>query len=98
MFDEPRIASMAEHWRNLLHALLADPQQRLSELPLLDGAAQQRLLDGLAPVAGEQRLDHCVHVLFAEQARMRPEAIALTFAGQHVSYACLLYTSDAADT
>ena len=87
LFDEPRIASMAEHWRNLLHALLADPQQRLSELPLLDGAAQQRLLDGLAPVAGEQRLDHCVHVLFAEQARMRPAAIALTFGGQHLSYA-----------
>ncbi|MQU57095.1 amino acid adenylation domain-containing protein [Pseudomonas helleri] len=87
LFDEPRIASMAEHWRNLLHALLADPQQRLSELPLLDGAEQQRLLDGLAPVAGEQRLDHCVHVLLAEQARMRPEAIALTFAGQHLSYA-----------
>ncbi|RMO24449.1 condensation domain-containing protein, partial [Pseudomonas savastanoi] len=31
LFDEPRIAQMAEHWLNLLQALLADPQQRLSE-------------------------------------------------------------------
>ena len=36
LFDEPRIARMAGHWRNLLEALLADPQQRLSELPLLE--------------------------------------------------------------
>jgi non-ribosomal peptide synthetase component F len=41
LFDEPTIARMAEHWRNLLEALIADPQQRLSQLPLLDPAEQQ---------------------------------------------------------
>ena len=89
LFDEPRIAQMAEHWRNLLHALLADPQQRLSELPLLGAEEQQRLLVALAPSTREYRLDQCVHTLFAEQAKARPEAIALTFAGQHLSYADL---------
>ncbi|MFJ7885052.1 non-ribosomal peptide synthetase [Pseudomonas sp. NPDC096917] len=86
LFDEPRIAKMAEHWCNLLEALLADPQQRLSDLPLLHVDEQQRLLDGLAPATGEHRVDQCVHRLFAEQARLRPQAIALTFGGQHLSY------------
>ncbi|EGH46317.1 peptide synthase, partial [Pseudomonas syringae pv. pisi str. 1704B] len=45
LFDEPRIAQMAEHWLNLLQALLADPQQRLSELPLLQDTERQQLLD-----------------------------------------------------
>ncbi|WP_163830561.1 condensation domain-containing protein, partial [Pseudomonas viridiflava] len=87
LFDEPRIAKMAEHWLNLLQALLADPQQRLSDLPLLQDAERQQLLDSLGVEAGEQRLDQCIHELFAEQARLRSNAPALTFAGETLSYA-----------
>ena len=87
LFDEPRIAQMTGHWCTLLEALLADPQQRVSELPLMQAPEQQRLLDGMAAPVGEHALDLCIHRLFAEQAQARPEAIALTFAGQHLSYA-----------
>ncbi|MBZ9783465.1 non-ribosomal peptide synthetase [Pseudomonas sp. REP124] len=87
LFDEPRIARMAGHWRNLLEALIADPQQRLSELPLLAADEQQQLLDSLGVEPGEHRLDQCIHQLFAEQALVRKDAPALTFAGQTLSYA-----------
>ncbi|MDZ5434299.1 non-ribosomal peptide synthetase [Pseudomonas fluorescens] len=87
LFDEPRIARMARHWRNLLQALITDPQQRLSELPLLDAPEQQQLLDSLGVEPGEHRLDQCIHHLFAEQALVRKDAPALTFAGQTLSYA-----------
>ncbi|HWH90152.1 MAG TPA: non-ribosomal peptide synthetase [Pseudomonas sp.] len=87
LFDEPTIARMARHWRNLLEALIADPQQRLSELPLLDQPEQQQLLDSLGIEPGEHRLDQCIHHLFAEQALLRKDAPALTFAGQTLSYA-----------
>jgi amino acid adenylation domain-containing protein/non-ribosomal peptide synthase protein (TIGR01720 family) len=87
LFDEPRIARMAGHWRNLLEALLADPQQRLSELPLLDASEQQHLLDSLGVEPGEHRLDQCIHHLFSEQALVRKDAPALTFAGKTLSYA-----------
>ncbi|WP_439854944.1 non-ribosomal peptide synthetase [Pseudomonas yamanorum] len=86
LFDEPRIARMAAHWQNLLEALLADPQQRLSELPLLEAAEQRSLQDSLGMEAGEHRLDQCIHHLFGEQALARPDAPALTFAGQTLSY------------
>jgi amino acid adenylation domain-containing protein/non-ribosomal peptide synthase protein (TIGR01720 family) len=87
LFDEPRIARMAGHWRNLLEALIADPQQRLSELPLLASGEQHHLLDSLGGEPGEHRLDQCIHHLFAEQALARRDAPALTFAGQTLSYA-----------
>lgn len=87
LFDEPRIARMAGHWRNLLEVLIADPQQRLSELPLLACGEQQHLLDSLGVDPGEHRLDQCIHHLFAEQALMRQDAPALTFSGQTLSYA-----------
>ncbi|NUT79699.1 non-ribosomal peptide synthetase [Pseudomonas brassicacearum] len=89
LFDEPRIARMAGHWRNLLEALLVDPARRLSELPLLDAREQQQLFDSLGVEPGEHRLDQCLHELFDEQARMRPDAPALTFAGQTLTYAQL---------
>ena len=87
LFDEPTIARMARHWRNLLEALIADPQQRLSQLPMLAAPEQQQLLDSLGVEPGERRLDQCIHHLFAEQALARKDAPALTFAGQTLSYA-----------
>ncbi|RRV07264.1 amino acid adenylation domain-containing protein [Pseudomonas sp. v388] len=86
LFDEPRIARMAGHWLNLLEAVLAEPEQRLSELPLLEAAERQHILDSLGVEAGEQRLDQTIHGLFAAQAKARGAAAALTFAGQTLSY------------
>ncbi|EZP65757.1 non-ribosomal peptide synthetase [Pseudomonas sp. RIT357] len=87
LFDEPRIARMAEHWRNLLEALIADPDQRLSELPLLTATEQRALQDSLGVEAGLHRLDQCIHQLFSQQAQMRAQAPALTFAGVTLTYA-----------
>ncbi len=86
LFDEPRIARMAEHWRNLLEALIADPQQRLSELPLLTQDEQRALHDSLGVEKGEHRLDQCIHTLFCQQALKRADAPALTFGGATLSY------------
>ena len=86
LFDEPRIARMAEHWRNLLQALIANPQQRLSELPLLTAVEQRALQDSLGIEAGEHRLDQCIHQLFTQQAVKRADAPALTFAGVTLTY------------
>ncbi|MGU3305093.1 non-ribosomal peptide synthetase [Pseudomonas sp. M5A4_2d] len=86
LFDEPRIARMAEHWRNLLEALIASPEQRLSELPLLTAVEQRALHDSLGVEPGVHRLDQCLHSLFSQQAAARPDAAALTFAGETLSY------------
>ncbi|WP_438868773.1 non-ribosomal peptide synthetase [Pseudomonas sp. L1(2025)] len=86
LFDEPRIARMAAHWQNLLEALIANPQQRLSELPLLTATEQRALHSSLGIEAGEHRLDQCIHPLFSHQAVARPDAAALTFAGVTLSY------------
>ena len=86
LFDEPRIARMAEHWQRLLEGMLDDPQCRLGELPLLAETEQQVLigqLQGEYPFDADQTL----HGLFAAQAARTPEALALTFAGKHLSYA-----------
>ncbi|MFJ4114503.1 non-ribosomal peptide synthetase [Pseudomonas sp. NPDC089758] len=86
LFDKPRIARMAEHWQQLLTGLLDDPEQRLCELPMLADAERQVMIGQLQ---GEHHyaLDQTLHGLFAAQAARTPQAGALTFAGQHLSYA-----------
>jgi amino acid adenylation domain-containing protein/non-ribosomal peptide synthase protein (TIGR01720 family) len=87
LFDEATIARMASHWRNLLHGLLGNPQQRLSELPLLEAGEHQTLLASLGPAQAAKVSDDCIHGLFQQQVAVRPDAPALTFAGETVSYA-----------
>ncbi|WP_060479570.1 non-ribosomal peptide synthetase, partial [Pseudomonas monteilii] len=86
LFDEPRIARMAEHWQQLLAGLLDNPQQRLCELPML-AAAEQQVLIGQLQGEQDMPLDQTIHGLFAAQAARTPHAGALTFAGQHLTYA-----------
>ncbi|MBV6331430.1 pyoverdine non-ribosomal peptide synthase/polyketide synthase PvdL, partial [Pseudomonas aeruginosa] len=85
LFDEPRIARMAGHWQNLLEALLRDPQRRIAELPLFAAEERKQLL--LAGTAGEAGLQDTLHGLFAARVAASPQAPALTFAGQTLSYA-----------
>ncbi|MCO8170249.1 non-ribosomal peptide synthase/polyketide synthase [Pseudomonas sp. 21LCFQ02] len=86
LFDAARIEAMAEHWQQLLRAMLADPDTRLSELPLLSAADRQALLDNgrgteLNPIPAS------VQALFQAQAGATPDGRAVTCAGQSLSYA-----------
>ncbi|MBM5461157.1 non-ribosomal peptide synthetase [Pseudomonas sp. P66] len=86
LFDEPRIAMMAEHWQNLLAAMLDNPEQYLCELPMLASGEQHALR---ASLEGDLKADlsQTIESLFSAQALREPQAIALTFAGEHLSYA-----------
>jgi amino acid adenylation domain-containing protein len=87
LFDAERIERMLAHFQTLLEAIVADPQQRLSRLPLLTEAERHQTLiewnDTAADYPSEQRL----HQLFEEQALRIPDAIAVEFDGQSLTYA-----------
>ncbi|SCZ14963.1 Phosphopantetheine attachment site, partial [Pseudomonas sp. NFACC37-1] len=42
LFDASTVQRLADHWLNLLHGIVADPRQRIGELPLLTAAEQQQ--------------------------------------------------------
>ncbi|MDE1165525.1 MAG: non-ribosomal peptide synthase/polyketide synthase [Pseudomonas sp.] len=88
LFDAERIAAMAEHWQQLLRAMLADPEACLSELPLLSLAERQALIEaGRGQAAPAQ--PQTVHALFQRQAQATPQGRAVTCAGQSLTYAQL---------
>ncbi|WP_434562285.1 non-ribosomal peptide synthase/polyketide synthase [Pseudomonas sp. Z4-20] len=86
LFDPLTIERLAEHWQNLLRGIVDAPHQRIGELPLL-GPAQQRLTQQQwLRVADHSAEAVCVHQRIAEQARLNPEALALTVDGHALSY------------
>ncbi|HEU4451580.1 MAG TPA: amino acid adenylation domain-containing protein, partial [Longimicrobium sp.] len=69
---------MAAHLVLLLQAFAADPDQRVSDISLLAGAAVE--------AAGEAAPAPVIHRAFEARARRTPGAAALTFAGESLSY------------
>lgn len=86
LFDEDRIARMAGHFQTLLEAIVASPDSRLSEFPLLSDAERRRLLTTGNQTEIPYGHDSCFHHLFEEQVRSTPDAPAVQCGGEHLTY------------
>ena len=84
LFDEARIERMAGHFNTLLEAAAANPDQRLSDLPLLTEAERQQLLVEWNRTAVAYPKDRCVHELFEQQVERTPDAMAVVFEGKQI--------------
>ena len=87
LFDEATVKRCLGYFRNLLQAMVADDAQAVDRLPLLDDAERHRVLYEWNDTRTEFPADQCVHQLFEEQARKTPDAIAVVFENEELSYA-----------
>ena len=83
------VTHMAKHLQNLLQALVNDPQAAIGELTLLDDAEQQQVLRDWNATAADFPNGQCIHSLIEAQVAATPDAPALVFAGESLSYAQL---------
>jgi amino acid adenylation domain-containing protein len=86
LFDALTVARMAGHYRRLLEGVVADPDQRLSELPLLTEAERRQLLVEWRGPRAACPCNRCVHELFEEQAARTPDAVAVACGQEQLSY------------
>ena len=77
---------VATQLRTLLEAVAADPDKPIARLDLLTPEKLQRMLFEWNATAREVRRDVCVHQLIEAQAAATPEATALVFEGESLSY------------
>jgi amino acid adenylation domain-containing protein len=89
LYDGATIERMAGHYATLLRGVLAAPDTRISELPLLDERERAKLLDEFNATAKPYPGDRCIHELFEEQAAATPERPALQCGAERLSYAAL---------
>ena len=86
LFDAATIEGMRGHLQKLLQQIAADPRRRLSELPLLTEVERQVFVEWNDTRRKYPRQE-CVHRLFEEQVRRTPDATAVVFGDEQVSYA-----------
>ena len=87
LFDESTIARMIGHFQTLLSGLVAAPEQRLSELPLLSRNERKTVLADWNHTQRDYPTDSAIHQLFEAQVGKDPEAIALTDGKVSFTYA-----------
>ncbi|WP_326491858.1 non-ribosomal peptide synthetase [Pseudomonas sp. AA27] len=89
LFEHATIERMAAHWLNLLQAVSTQPAQRIVELPLLDAAQRQTILEQWSRHEAVYPDQRTVQQLIADQAARTPQATALICEGQQLSYQAL---------
>ena len=86
LFDASTIERMTGHFVSLLEAIVANPSERISQLPMLTASEQRQLLVEWNDTSADYPYDLCIHQLFEEQVARTPEAVAVVFEGQQLTY------------
>jgi amino acid adenylation domain-containing protein/non-ribosomal peptide synthase protein (TIGR01720 family) len=88
LFRTGTIAQMTDHICHLLDEVVANPDRRISDLPLLTEVERQVLMAWNAAETDDvqKRQERCVHEMIETQVLATPDAVAVVFDDQHVSY------------
>ncbi|MBW4417615.1 MAG: amino acid adenylation domain-containing protein [Myxacorys californica WJT36-NPBG1] len=85
LFDDSTITRMLGHFQTLLTGIVANANQSVSSLPLLTAAEHQQLLEWNQTQI-DYCLEQCVHQQFEAQVERTPDAIAVIFQDQQLTY------------
>ena len=85
LFDERRGPRLAEHYTQLLKAVASDPDVRVQDVPLLS-ESEQRLISVWNETARPYPFGLCLHELFEAQAARTPDAVAVVFGTERLTY------------
>ncbi|XGV94366.1 MAG: condensation domain-containing protein (plasmid) [Leptolyngbya sp. BL-A-14] len=85
LFDASTAARMMDHFQMLLEGIVANPDQRVLDLPLLTPTEQQQLKEW-NKTQSETFPDVCIHQLFEAQAAQTPDHIAIASSDRQLTY------------
>ena len=85
-FDTDTIARMRGHFQTLLEGIVAHPEWPIAQLPMLKKAERHQLLVEWNDTQLDYPGDYCIHQLFEEQVVRTPEAVAVVYEEQQLTY------------
>ena len=86
VFDAPTIERMMTHFRRLLESIVKDPGRRLCMLPMLEESELDQILIGWNRTQTDDREYTPLTEMFEEQAVRRPEAVAIVYGEERITY------------
>ena len=91
LFNKATISSMLRQWQVLLEGVVANPEARLDQLPLLTSAERERLINSWNETrlsfAGPFPAERSVQELFEAQAAAHPGALAVISDKEQLTFA-----------
>ncbi|MEH2468009.1 non-ribosomal peptide synthetase [Nostoc sp.] len=84
LFNEEIIQRISGHFQTLLTIIVESPNQRIGNLSILNATEREQLLG--KEIQGIESEFLCLHELFEAQVEKTPEAVALKFEGQQLTY------------
>jgi len=86
LFALANITRLSTHYQTLLESLVADPEQVIWQLTILTEAEHRQLLVEWNQAVADYPQSQCIHQLFEAQVARTPEAVALVFNDEQVTY------------
>jgi amino acid adenylation domain-containing protein len=86
IFDSATITQFINNFQTLLENIVANPEQRLSELSLLTASEQEQLLFKFNQNRTDYPQDTSLHQLFEQQVKLTPDSLALISEFEKVTY------------
>jgi len=86
LFDAATIRRFLGHYQMLLEGIVANPEQRVSVLPILTQPERYQVLVDWNRTEAEFPKDKCVHELFEEQVARTPNGLALADSRRRLTY------------
>ena len=86
LLEEDTVTRLLGHFENLLQGIVADPGQRISQLPMLTEAESHQLLVEWNDNRSDYPSNRSVQDLFEEQVAKSPEAVALLVGDEDLTY------------
>ncbi|MDB9402876.1 amino acid adenylation domain-containing protein, partial [Microcystis sp. CS-574] len=86
LFESSTIEQLSGHFLNLLGGIAANPQARISQLPLLTESETNQLLIEWNNTQVDYPEYKCIHQLFEEQVERTPNAVAVTYENESLTY------------
>jgi amino acid adenylation domain-containing protein len=85
LFEPDTIERLFTHFVTLLEGIAANPLQRVSALPILSEEEHRQAVTGWNTTSASYP-QRCLHELFAEQAERTPQAVAVVFNNERLTY------------
>ncbi|MEG4066492.1 amino acid adenylation domain-containing protein [Microcoleus sp. Pol11C2] len=86
LFDEATITRLIGHFQTLLERMVTNPEERIANLQYLSAQERYHLLVECNNTQADYPQDLCIHQLFEMQADRTPDAVALVFGEERVTY------------
>ncbi|MBE9167115.1 amino acid adenylation domain-containing protein [Pleurocapsales cyanobacterium LEGE 06147] len=86
LFEASTIERMVRNFQVLLEAIVTEPEKPLSELSLLSKEERHQLLVEWNDTETEYPVTQSIHCLFEEQVERTPDAVAVIYKNQQLTY------------